>query len=328
MKKLMLSGVQPSGTLHIGNYLGAIRQWVAMQADHDVFVMIADLHAITVPQKPAELCAKTMEVAALLLAAGIDPERSTLFVQSHVPAHTELAWILNTLTPLGELERMTQFKDKKDKAGELAGLFNYPVLMASDVLLYQTAVVPVGEDQLQHLELTRTLAHKFNTRFGETFKIPEALITKDTGRIMGLDDPGRKMSKSAASPTNYIALLDTPDDIRLKIKAAVTDSGREIVYDEEKKPAIANLLRIFSACSERTISELQDQYRGASYAGFKNDLAEAVVGKLAPIQQRYATLMADEKALMEILRAAAGRAGDVAEKTLRDAKHKVGFLLS
>src|SRR3989344_6745673 len=240
--QVLLGGVQPSGTLHIGNYLGAIKQWVELQKSHKEFLMIVDLHAITVPQEPRELNKKTLELAALLIACGIDPKKTTLFIQSHVPAHVELGWILNTLTPIGELERMTQFKEKQEKSGLLAGLLNYPVLQAADILLYQTDVVPVGEDQLQHLELTRTLVRKFNNKFGEVFKIPKSVLQKDAGRIMGLDNPKKKMSKSATSANNYIALLDAPEEIRRKIKIAVTDSGKEIKYDKKEKPALSNLI--------------------------------------------------------------------------------------
>lgn len=325
-KPILLSGIAPSGVMHIGNYLGAISQWVAMQKTHSVFVMIADLHAITVPQEPKELHENTLRMAKLLIACGIDPAQSILFVQSHVPAHAELAWILNTITPLGELERMTQFKDKKENTGNLAGLLNYPVLMAADVLLYQTAVVPVGEDQLQHLELTRALANKFNSRFGKTFAIPQALIQKDTARIMGLDDPTKKMSKSAASPNNYISLLDEPDEIRRKIKIAVTDSGSEIIYDEGEKPAVANLMRIFSAFSDFTIADIESEYRGKGYADFKNDLAELLIEKLAPIQERHQKLAQNQNVVYSSLQEGATRANDIANHTLSRAKKVIGLM--
>lgn len=324
--KILLSGIQPSGELHIGNYLGAIKQWVDLQKDYRVFAMIADLHAITVPQEPEELRKKTLEVAALLVACGIDPEKSNIFIQSHVPSHAELAWVLNTITPLGELERMTQFKDKKDKSGEYAGLLNYPVLMAADILLYQTEAVPVGEDQQQHLELTRTLANKFNNRFGETFRVPQAVILKNTGRVMGLDDPAKKMSKSASSTSNYIALLDTPDEIRRKVKIAVTDSGKEVAYDEEAKPAISNLMRIFSAFSGRPMADIEKEYAGKTYTVFKNDLAELIVSALEPIQMHYHELSGDEKTLRGILKSGAEQAHEIAKETLEDAYKKVGFV--
>lgn len=328
---ILLSGIQSSGNLHIGNYLGAIKQWVDLQNKYREFIAIVDLHAITVPQDPEILREKTLEVAALLLACGIDPKKSILFIQSHIPAHTELAWILNTITPVGELERMTQYKDKsqriKDKNGTLAGLLNYPVLQAADILLYHPDVVPIGEDQQQHLELTRMLARKFNNRFGETFKEPKALIQKEVARIMGLDDPSKKMSKSAASPNNYIALLDSPDEIRRKIKISVTDSGSEIKYDETNKPAISNLMRVYGAFSGKTCGEIEKIYRGKNYAEFKNDLAELLVDKLAPIRNKYAEISKDQKKLLNLLKSGAKKAAGVANQTLSMVKEKVGFVL-
>lgn len=326
-KKILFSGIQPSGVLHIGNYLGAIKQWVELQESHEAFFCVVDEHAITVPQEPEELRANTLNTTMMYLAAGIDPKKSTIFVQSHVPAHAELAWILNTITPLGELERMTQFKDKKEKQSEVyAGLFNYPVLMAADILLYQTDVVPVGEDQKQHIELARSLTKRFNNRFGETFKIPEGFIPKETARIMGLDDPTKKMSKSAASVNNYISLLDEPDEIRRKIKIAVTDSGKEIIYEEKEKPAIANLLRIFSAFSEMPIAEIENRYRDKAYADFKADLGELLIEKLTPLQERYGKLSRDKESVLAILRAGTTRARAVAGETLHAAQEKIGFL--
>jgi len=325
--KTILSGIQPSGTLHIGNYLGAIKQWVELQKSYQVFISIVDLHAITVPQDPQELHKNTLELAALLMACGIDPKKSVLFIQSHVPAHTELGWILNTITPVGELERMTQYKEKLERAGTLAGLLNYPVLQAADILLYQPDVVPVGEDQLQHLEFTRTLARKFNSRFGKTLKEPKALIQKEAARIMALDDPSKKMSKSATSINNYISLLDSPGEIRRKIKTAVTDSGREIHYDEKEKPAISNLISIYSAFRGYSLAEVERKYSGKSYVEFKHDLAELLVEKLSPIQKRYNELSQDRKGLLKILQDGAKKADRVASKTLTEAKKKVGFLL-
>ena len=324
--KISFSGIQPSGTLHIGNYLGAIKQWVELQKSYRVFVMIADLHALTLPQEPEELRKKTSEVAALLVACGIDPGKSFIFIQSHVPAHAELGWILNTITPVGELERMTQFKEKRERAGTLAGLLTYPTLMAADILLYQADTVPVGEDQLQHLELTRTLAKKFNRRFGDTFIIPKPLIVKDAARLMGLDDPSKKMSKSAPSANNYIALLDPPHEIRRKIKIAVTDSGKEISYDEEKKPAVANLLRIYSAFSGRSIKEIKKEYAGEGYADFKEGLTKLLIDKLAPIQKTYAELSRDESSIRAILKSGAEHANAIAEKTLAEVRTRIGLL--
>ena len=325
--KTLLSGIQPSGELHIGNYLGAIKQWVDLQKSYRVFITIVDLHAITVPQDPNNLRENTLETAALLIACGINPKKSVLFVQSHVPAHIELMWILSTLTPVGELERMTQYKEKKEKAGLLAGLLNYPVLQAADILLYQPDVVPVGEDQLQHLELTRTLVRKFNNRFGRVFKEPKAFIQKDTARIMAFDDPTKKMSKSAASPNNYISLLDSPDAVRKKIKIAVTDSGSEVRYDEKGKPAISNLLAVYSAFSGNPVTDIENRYRGKGYSEFKNDLAELLVAKLAPIQKKYMTLTKNKKALCTILDKGAEQANAVAKKTLCLVKEKMGFIL-
>lgn len=324
---VVFSGVQPSGSLHIGNYLGAIKQFAELQKDHEVFLCIVDEHAITVPQDPEKLRAQTIEVVLTYLAAGVDHAKSVIFVQSHVPAHTELGWILNTLTPMGELERMTQFKEKRQKAqGVCAGLFNYPTLMAADILLYQTDIVPVGEDQLQHVELTRSLAERFNNRFGKTFTIPEARIKKETARILSLADPKKKMSKSDNAEKNYILLADTPNAIREKIKAAVTDSGKEIVYNPDKKPAISNLLAIFSEFSGASIKDLEADYAGKSYAEFKTGLAEAVVAGLAPLQKKFAELIRDEKTALAVLREGAGKAAAIAEKTLGDVKQKIGFL--
>jgi tryptophanyl-tRNA synthetase len=327
-RKTLFSGIQPSGIVHIGNYLGAIKQWVELQKAYTVFIMIADLHAITVPQEPKNFHENTLMLARLLVACGIDPQHSILFLQSHVPAHAELGWILNTLTPVGELERMTQYKEKRERAGTLAGLLTYPTLMAADILLYRTSAVPVGEDQLQHLELTRTLARRFNNRFGKTFTLPKPLVQKNAARLMGLDDPSKKMSKSATSPNNFIALLDPPDEIRRKIKVAVTDSGKEIVYDEEKKPAIANLMRIFAAFSGTRIPDIEKQYAGTTYTTFKDDLGQLVVEKLAPLQQRYRELSHDKTATLQILRRGAERAAGVAKETLRIVKERVGFLAS
>ena len=337
MKPILLSGITPSGVIHIGNYLGAIKQWVEMQKTHRVFVMIADLHAITTPQEPKTLHENTLRIAKLLIACGIhpvqndisnevDPEQSVLFVQSHVPAHTELGWILNTITPIGELERMTQFKEKREKSGVLAGLLNYPTLMAADILLYQTDIVPVGEDQQQHLELTRSIAQRFNNRFGEVFKIPQAMIQKDTARIMGLDDPTKKMSKSATSANNYISLLDEPDQIRRKIKIAVTDSGSGITYDETNKPAVSNLMRIYRAFSDLSLEKIEAKYQGKGYADFKTDLAELLIKKVTLIQEKYRQLSHDETDIITILDQGAHQANTTAEKTLRDAKKNIGLL--
>lgn len=287
--------------------------------------MIANLEAITTPQEPDALLQNTHELAATLLACGIDPEQSTLFVQSDVPAHSELFWILNTLAPVGELERMTQYKEKRGKAGAMAGLLNYPVLQAADILLYQPEIVPVGEDQLQHLEFTRTLARRFNKRFGNTFIIPRAVVDKNVSRIMGLDDPSKKMSKSSASSNNYILLLDSPDEIQRKIKNAVTDSGKEVVYDKENKPALSNLIAIYAGFSGHTHNEVEKKYAGKGYAEFKTDLAGLLVEKLTPIKKNYERIQKDQKKLNIILRDSGKKAREAAEKTLRDVKRRVGF---
>lgn len=331
MRKILFSGVQPSGNIHIGNYLGAIKQFVELQNNYEAVFCIVDEHAITIPQDPSLLRKKTLEVAAIYIAVGIDPQKSTIFIQSHVPAHAELGWILNTITPLGELERMTQYKEKsqnkKAKAGVFAGLLNYPTLMAADILLYKSEFVPVGEDQLQHVEFTRMLADKFNKRFGETFPIPKALINKNTARIMGLDNPQKKMSKSAENPNNYIALLDSPDEIRKKIKSAVTDSGSEIKFDLDKKPAISNLLAIYAGFSNKSIKDAEKMYVGKNYAEFKKDLAEIIIEGLKPMQEKIKILYQDEKGLMEIVRNGAKKASKIADKTLYEVKEKIGFLI-
>lgn len=325
-KPVAVSGIQASGNLHIGNYIGAIKQFVELQDKYKMFVFVADLHAITVPQDPKKLSEQTLDAVYLYLACGLDPKKTTIFIQSHVAEHAELGWILNTITPLGELERMTQFKEKSEEKGVLAGLLNYPTLMAADILLYQPDVVPVGEDQKQHLEFTRTLARKFNSQFGETFKEPKTLFQKEGARIMGLDDPTKKMSKSASSSNNYINLLDGEKEILHKIKIAVTDSGREIKYDPEAKPAISNLLSIYSLMADKPINELEKKYAGKSYVEFKNDLASALIAKLTPIQKKYMELAKDKESVLEILKKGAEEAREVAERTMREVKRKVGFL--
>ena len=329
-KLRVLSGVQPSGTLHIGNYLGAIKQFVALQDEYDAFFCVVDLHAITVPQNPEQLRANTLEVAATYLAAGIDPQKSTIFIQSHVPAHAELGWILNTMTPLAELERMTQFKEKaksREREGVYAGLLNYPTLMAADILLYQTDVVPVGEDQMQHTELTRSLAERFNNRFGPVLKIPKPMVRKETARIMGLDDPTKKMSKSAASEANYVALTDLPEVIRRKIKTAVTDSGKEIMYDPDKKPGISNLLVIFSEFAGKPIQDVEHAYRDKTYALFKEDLAQLLVEKLTPLREGIIAWRDNSEKLVSILEEGGVRARHTAQHTLMDVKKRMGFVV-
>ena len=317
----------PTGSLHIGNYLGAIKQWISYQDHANMFILIANLEAITTPQDPDILLQNTYELVATLLACGIDPEKTVLFLQSDVSAHAELFWILNTITPVGELERMTQYKEKRNMADAMAGLLNYPVLQAADILLYQPDSVPVGEDQLQHVELTRELARRFNNKFGDVFVVPRAAVDKTTARIMGLDDPTKKMSKSAASPRNYITLLDSPDEIRKKIKTAVTDSGKEVSYDRERKPALANLIAIHSGFSGLTHTDIQKKYAGKGYAEFKDDMAELLIEKLAPIQKKYEQIRKNEKKLKEILREGGERAKKTAGKTLEEVKKRIGFVL-
>jgi tryptophanyl-tRNA synthetase len=325
----ILSGVQPTGNTHIGNYVGAFQQWVEMQYAFDAYYCVVDLHAITLPYDADELRGRTLEVAGLLLACGLDPEVCTVFVQSHVPEHTELTWLLNHLATFGELRRMTQFKAKAAEGGEGAlpvGYFNYPVLQAADILIYQADRVPVGEDQRQHLELTRDVAERFNARFGQTFTVPEAYIPKVGGRVMDLQLPTAKMSKSATSPAGRIQVLDPPELIRRKIRSAVTDSGREIVSRPDK-PAISNLLELFSVASGRSVGELEQAYAGRGYGEFKADLAEAVVALLAPIQERYHQLRDDPRQLTGILEAGAAKAQAVARPNLALAKERMGFLL-
>ena len=329
-RPVVFSGMQPSSdSLHLGNYLGALVNWVALQEDHDPIYCVVDLHAITVPQDPAALRDATRRTAAQYLAAGVDLERSTLFVQSHVLAHTELAWVLGTLTGFGEANRMTQFKDKSARFGAEAttvGLFTYPVLMASDILLYGTQLVPVGDDQRQHLELTRDLAERFNSRFGDTFVVPEALIPKESARIYDLQEPTAKMSKSASSPNGLVNLMDDPRVIAKKIRSAVTDTERDIRYDPEAKPGIANLLDIYATVSGKGIPELEAEYAGRGYGDLKKDLAEAVVERVAPIRDRTLELMQDPAELDRLLAIGADKASERAERTLSTVYERVGFL--
>ena len=329
-KPRVLSGMQPTAdSFHLGNLLGALRHWVALQDDHDAFYCVVDLHAITAGHDPETLRRRTRIAAAQYLAGGIDPDRSTLFVQSHIRQHTELCWVLLCLTGMGEASRMTQFKDKAAKGGgdvASVGLFAYPILQAADIVLYRADRVPVGEDQRQHVELTRDLAQRFNSRFGETLVVPEPHIVKATGKILDLQDPAAKMSKSAASQNGVIDLLDDLAAVRKKIRSAVTDTGREVVYDEDAKPGISNLLTIHSAFSGRTIEELQDEFAGKGYGDFKNAVADVVVEALTPFQERYHRWIDDPEALDTILAAGAERARSVAEQTMALVRERVGFL--
>lgn len=326
----VLSGIQPTAdSYHLGNYLGALRQWVKLQETHDAFYCVVDLHAITLPHDPELLRKRTRVFAAQLLGAGLDPKRCTVFAQSHVPEHTELAWVLSCLTGFGEASRMTQFKDKSLKAGSDAvtvGLFTYPVLMAADILLYQADQVPVGEDQRQHLELSRVLAQRFNHRFGATFTVPGPYIVTDVAKIADLQDPSIKMSKSASSPQGIIDVLDDPASVRKKIARAVTDAGSQIRADEKEKPGVTNLLRIYSALSGESVEELERRYAGSGYGAFKKDLAEVVVDSLAPIRERTADILADEAELDRMLAEGAARAREVAGATMAVVRDRVGFL--
>jgi len=329
-RPVVFSGMQPSSdSLHLGNYLGALVNWVALQDEYDPIYCVVDLHAITVQQDPAALHANVRRTAAQYLAAGVDPERSTLFVQSHVPAHAELAWVLSTLTGFGEASRMTQFKDKSAKQGAEAttvGLFTYPVLMAADILLYGTELVPVGDDQRQHLELTRDLANRFNSRFGETFVVPEALIPKASARIYDLQEPTAKMSKSAGSDSGLVKLMDDPAVTAKKIRSAVTDTGREVRYDPSEKPGISNLLDILASITGRPIAELETEYEGHGYGDFKKDVAEAVVDRLGPIRTRTLELLEDPAELNRLLAIGAEKASERAERMLRTAYDRVGLI--
>jgi tryptophanyl-tRNA synthetase len=326
----VLSGIQPTaGSFHLGNYLGAVRQWVALQEMHDAFYMVVDLHAITVPQDPAELRANTRLAAAQLLAAGLDPERCTLFVQSHVPEHAQLAWVMNCLTGFGEASRMTQFKDKSARQGAdraSVGLFTYPVLQVADILLYQAHEVPVGEDQRQHIELTRDLAERFNGRFGETFTIPKPYILKETAKIYDLQDPGVKMSKSASTPKGLINLLDEPKATAKKVRSAVTDTDTVIRYDVAEKPGVSNLLTIYSTLTGTPVADLEKQYEGKGYGALKTDLAEVMVDFVTPFQERTRQYLDDPETLDAVLAKGAEKARAVAAETLARAYDRVGFL--
>jgi tryptophanyl-tRNA synthetase len=326
MKKRVFSGIQPTGEIHIGRYLGAIRHWAAMQEDYDNIFCVVDLHAITVAQDPKLLKGRIREFAGLLMAAGIDPERSILFVQSHVSAHSELAWILNCFIPMGWMYRMTQFKEKAEKQKEQVsvGLFDYPSLMAADILLYKTDVVPVGEDQKQHVELTRDIAQRFNNIYGETFVLPEPVIPDVGARIMGLDDPTKKMSGSEAGAGHSIALLDPPDVIRSKIMKATTDSKRDIVFDESR-PGIFNLLSIYQSITGEKSKDIEAKFEGKGYGDFKKALAEVVVESLRPLQERYQELTAEKGHIDSILKAGAAKARPLAEKMLAEVQKRVGL---
>ena len=329
-KKRVLSGIQPThDSFHLGNYLGAVKQWVEMQKEHDAFYCVVDLHALTVETDPKLLEKRTLLSAAQLIAIGVDPKLCTLFIQSHVPAHNQLAWVLECITGFGEAGRMTQFKDKSQKGGAdrtNVGLFTYPILQAADILLYQADFVPVGEDQRQHIELTRDLGQRFNSRYGETFVIPEAHIMKSAAKINDLQDPTAKMSKSAASNAGVIDILDTTDINVKKIKSAVTDTGKEVRFDEKSKPGISNLLSIHSALSGRSISELENEFAGKGYGDFKGAVAEVVTAYFAPVREKTNALLADEAALLKILNEGSQKARAVASETLTKVYSALGLV--
>ncbi len=326
-KKRMLSGIQPSGDLHLGNYLGAIKNWADRVNDYECYYFMADMHTITVRQEPAELRRRSLNQLAQYIACGLDPEKNVLFLQSHVPAHAQLSWVLNCYTMFGELSRMTQFKDKSEKHHDNinAGLFTYPVLMAADILLYQPDYVPVGEDQKQHVELTRDIAQRFNSIYGDVFKVPEPFISKQGARIYGLTTPGDKMSKSI--PEGCVFIMDDPDTIARKFKKAVTDSDTEncVRYDRENKPGVANLMNIYSTITGKSYEEIEAEFAGMGYGKFKPAVGEAVIEQLRPIREEAERLMKDKAYLDDIYKQGAERAAYVANKTLRKVYKKVGF---
>jgi tryptophanyl-tRNA synthetase len=328
MQDLLFSGVKPTGTLHLGNYIGALKQWTEIQHRYQCYFCIVDLHAITVPQDPAQLRKDVLDIAAVYLASGLDPKRCNIFIQSEVPEHTELGWILGCIAKMGEMERMTQFKDKSSKEGrERAGLglFSYPALMAADILLYDTTVVPVGEDQTQHVELTRLLAKRFNDKFGPTFTLPQLLIQKHGARIMSLTHPEKKMSKSDESKNGAIMLDDEPDVIRKKIMKAVTDTEPGVVYDAEKRPAVANLMAIYHHATGKTLKEIEKEFAGKGYGDFKKSLAEAVVEHLRPIREKLEEYRQNPKELMDILDHGRDMARHAAREKMKLVKDRLGL---
>ena len=328
-KKRVYSAIQPSGVFTIGNYFGAMKNWVGLQDEHDCMFCLADMHAITVPQVPADLRKRTYECMAMLMAIGIDPEKSVLYVQSQVPAHAELAWVLNCNTYMGELSRMTQYKDKSKKQGTTirVGLFDYPVLMAADILLYQTDLVPVGQDQKQHVELARDIAERFNQAYSPTFKVPEPLFGQNGARVMSLQDPAHKMSKSDENINGFVSMTDDPDTIIRKFKRAVTDSDTCVRFDRENKPGVSNLMEIYGCAANMTMDEVAAEFEGKGYGDFKLAVGQAVADTLKPIQDRYYALIADKKALEAVMKTGAEQAARIAAKTLFKAKKKTGFVV-
>jgi tryptophanyl-tRNA synthetase len=329
--KRVLSGIQPThDSFHLGNYLGALKQWVELQEDHDAFYCVVDLHALTIETEPALLRKRILASAAQLIALGVNPDKCTLFLQSHVAEHNQLGWIMECLAGFGEASRMTQFKDKSQKTGTdrtVVGLFTYPMLQAADILLYQANLVPVGEDQRQHIELTRDLAGRFNSRYGQTFQIPDAYILKSGAKINDLQDPTSKMSKSASSMQGVIEIMDTPEINLKKIKSAMTDTGREVLFDEKEKPGISNLLTIHSALSGQKIGEIEKEYEGKGYGDFKTGVAEVVIEVLKPVRERALQLLEDETYLLKILASGAVKARSVAEKTMQSTYQNLGLVL-
>lgn len=325
-KKRVFSGIKPSGELHLGNYLGAIKNWVSSQNEFDNIFCIVDLHAITVKQETEDLKRRIKEQAAILVASGIDPDKSTLFVQSHIPAHSEMAWLLNCFIPMGWMEKMTQFKEKSGESRERVsvGLFDYPALMAADILLYDTDIVPVGEDQKQHVELARDVAKRFNSIYGDTFKIPEVKINKETARVMGLQNPAKKMSKSEGGDANIIYFLDKPDDIRSKIMKAQTDSYNEVRFDTER-PGIYNLLVVYEAFSGLKRGDIETGFEGKGYADFKKDLADIVVEKMKPMQDKYEEITKDPEYIEKVLKEGVEKARPLAERKIEAVRQKIGL---
>ncbi len=330
-RKRVLSGIQPThDSFHLGNYLGALKQWVELQDEHDAFYCVVDLHALTIETEPALLRKRILASAAQLLALGVNSDKCTLFLQSHVPQHNQLGWIMECMAGFGEASRMTQFKDKSQKTGTdrtVVGLFTYPMLQAADILLYQANLVPVGEDQRQHIELTRDLAGRFNSRYGQTFQLPDAYILKSGAKINDLQDPTSKMSKSASSMQGVIEIMDTPEINLKKIKSAMTDTGREVVFNEKEKPGISNLLTIHSALSDKKISEIETEFEGKGYGDFKAGVAEVVIEVLKPIRQRALELLDDEAYLLKILSDGASKARSVAEETIKSTYKNLGLVL-
>jgi tryptophanyl-tRNA synthetase len=323
----VFSGIQPTGQKHFGNYSGGFRQYVATQEQGEAFFCIVDLHSITVEYDPADLRERTLDLGAMLFATGLDPERSTVFVQSHVSAHAEAAWMLGSVTSFGELRRMTQFKEKSDRHEFVsAGLFTYPALMAGDILLYQTEIVPVGDDQRQHIELARNIAERFNSRFGETFTIPKGVFPEQGARIKNLQEPERAMSTTIGAEQGVVRLVDEPDVIRKKFKTAVTDSGREVLHDPAEKPGISNLIEIMSVATGVAIAEIESRYDGAGYGQFKEDVGEAVVALVAPIQERFRDLRSDDAELQRLLRIGADKAREASAPTLSAMYERMGFV--